>query len=473
MERDKLREALYHRFSDRGIFFLRLRRLLYGLLWFSVIRTVTLAKRLLDFTLALAVLVLWAPVTVFCLCCFVFYPPAIERTLRLGKWGREFHEFSLRLPAHGFWSHLRKLGLGYFPVFFNILSGEMSCVGPRPVSPSEMSLREAQVRKRCSLPPGLVCLWWIRRRANIDYGAEVEADAEYVEQRSMRGDFGILLRAVPAILYGEGVEETSNRIRMLEIPINNLTMGEVLEVLLQSMRGKTAQQICFINADCMNIACRDEAYFGMLKMADYVFADGIGLKLAGKLLNRPVRQNINGTDLFPRLLSRMEAEKKSVYFLGARPEVVEGVASWVRGHYPQLKIAGFRSGYFKPEEEDSVVNEVAASGANLLMVALGAPRQDLWIARHKARLGAGAAVGVGGLFDFYSGRIPRAPQWLREMGMEWTYRLVQEPGRMWKRYLIGNGLFLGRILAEKWLGWRPFGRRAQRKAEESSHACKL
>jgi N-acetylglucosaminyldiphosphoundecaprenol N-acetyl-beta-D-mannosaminyltransferase len=113
--------------------------------------------------------------------------------------------------------------------------------------------------------------------------------------------------------------------------------------------------------------------------------------------------------------------------------------------YPQLKIAGARDGYFSPEEEEGVVDAINGSGARILLVAFGAPRQELWLARWRDRLLAPVSMGVGGLFDFYSGRIPRAPLWMREMGLEWVYRLMQEPGRMWRRYVIGNPLFLYRV----------------------------
>ena len=105
-------------------------------------------------------------------------------------------------------------------------------------------------------------------------------------------------------------------------------------------------------------------------------------------------------------------------------------------------MAGFHHGYYAPADESKVLDEIRASGATILLVALGAPRQDVWISRNLAGTGVRVAMGVGGLFDFYSGRIPRAPQWLREMGLEWIYRLYQEPGRMWRRYLVGNITFL-------------------------------
>src|SRR5581483_2598296 len=139
-------------------------------------------------------------------------------------------------------------------------------------------------------------------------------------------------------------------------------------------------------------------------------------------------------DMFPRLCETLSGTGLGIYLLGARPGVAAAVADWVKAHHPQTEVKGFRDGYFKPEEEPEVIRQIAASGASVLLVAFGAPRQDLWIRRHLRQTGVKVAMGVGGLFDFYSGRIPRAPVWMREIGAEWLYRFIQEPRRMWRRY---------------------------------------
>ncbi|MDH5536877.1 MAG: WecB/TagA/CpsF family glycosyltransferase, partial [Betaproteobacteria bacterium] len=151
--------------------------------------------------------------------------------------------------------------------------------------------------------------------------------------------------------------------------------------------------------------------------------------------------------LFPRLCRMAADEGLSLYLLGARPGVAAAVAENARKRVPQLAIAGHRDGYWAEQDEQSVVSAIRASGADILLVAMGAPRQELWIAKNAPRLGVKVALGVGGLFDFYAGRVARAPLWLRELGLEWTYRLLQEPRRMWRRYVIGNPLFL-------WRAWR-------------------
>jgi N-acetylglucosaminyldiphosphoundecaprenol N-acetyl-beta-D-mannosaminyltransferase len=173
------------------------------------------------------------------------------------------------------------------------------------------------------------------------------------------------------------------------------------------------------------------------------------MKIAGRILGRPIRQNLNGTDLFPRLCGTLAASGRRLYLLGARPGVAEATARWAQQQFPQLQIAGTRSGYFDATEEEAVIAAIRRSGADVLLVAMGVPAQDLWLRRHLKATGARVGIGVGGLFDFYGGRIPRAPLWLREIGGEWVYRLIQEPRRMWRRYLIGNFTFLWRVCRER------------------------
>ena len=187
-------------------------------------------------------------------------------------------------------------------------------------------------------------------------------------------------------------------------------------------------------------------YEARLQAADAVLADGIGIRVAGKLIRQEIRQNVNGTDLFPLLCGRLQGSELGMYLLGAKPGVAEAVRDWVRDRYPTVRVCGFRDGYFTPAEEPDVLREIRDSGAQILLVAFGAPKQDLWIGEHLADSGALIAMGVGGLFDFYSGRVPRAPQWMRELSLEWAFRLMQEPSRMWKRYLVGNAVFLVRVI---------------------------
>jgi N-acetylglucosaminyldiphosphoundecaprenol N-acetyl-beta-D-mannosaminyltransferase len=213
-----------------------------------------------------------------------------------------------------------------------------------------------------------------------------------------------------------------------------------------------AAQVAFVNPACLNAAREDPAYRDALAGCERVYADGIGIHLACRLLGLRLAENVNGTDLFPRLCEALASSGRSVYLLGARPGVAAAAAEAMARRVPRLIIAGTRHGYFPPEDTDAVIDAINRSGADVLLVAFGAPAQELWLARHRARLAPSIRIGVGGLFDFYSGRIPRAPRWLQELGLEWVWRLVQEPRRMWRRYLVGNPLFLWRVMRQRIAG---------------------
>lgn len=239
------------------------------------------------------------------------------------------------------------------------------------------------------------------------------------------------------------------RVEMLGLAMDNLTMEQAIFRIREMLSEPVPRRIYFLNAHCMNVACRDLAYRQALARADLVLADGSGLDLAGRLLGRRLRENVNGTGLFPELCARLENSGHGVYLLGGGQGVADGVARWMREQFLGLAVAGWRDGFFPPGQDSQVAADIAASGAHLLLVALGAPKQELWRDRHMAACGVRAGLAVGGLFDFHSGRIPRAPRWMRRLGLEWTWRLMQEPGRMWRRYLLGNFLFISRIWAER------------------------
>ena len=159
-----------------------------------------------------------------------------------------------------------------------------------------------------------------------------------------------------------------------------------------------------------------------------------------------LQENLNGTDLLPYLCSLAVRKGYSLYLLGAKEGVAEAMQENLESLYPGLKIAGTHHGYFDFDAEyESVIAHINESGADILLVAFGAPLQEKFIRNYRNILEPRLLMGVGGLFDFYSNQMPRAPLWMRQIGIEWVYRLFQEPKRMWKRYIIGNPLFLYRV----------------------------
>lgn len=414
-------------------------------------------KRLLDLGIAVPLLGLLAPAIMLS---FAWLAAAGKLHLQSGVF-IGYRARPIRLYMFSRASSDAKAGwlraLEYLPRLLALLDGRLTLVGPRPVSADELEAFGGLEHPRFDVVPGMVCLWWLRRRSNIDYGTEGDADLEYLAHRSLRRDIAVLGRALVSLAYGSGASGWEASHLISGIRLLNLSMDNLLDATVCALDTGTRTRIAFVNPDCVNIAARDTRYRQTLNRFDWVCADGIGMKIAGSLLGRTIRQNINGTDLFPRLCAALAEGGRSLYLLGARPGVAESAAQWARERYPELRIAGARSGYFSTAEEPAVLADIRASGADVLLVAMGAPRQELWLERNLEATGAMVGMGVGGLFDFYSGRIRRAPMWLREMGGEWIYRLIQEPGRMWRRYLVGNWLFLFRIIVEKLAGTKVKG----------------
>lgn len=204
----------------------------------------------------------------------------------------------------------------------------------------------------------------------------------------------------------------------------------------------------FVNAHCINQARGDAAYRRNLADSDLLLPDGIGVDIAARMCGAERPENLNGTDLFPLICERAAVEGTGMFLLGGLPGVADGAAAWACAQWPSLRIRGTHDGYFDPTEEDALVDRINTSGAAILMVGFGVPLQEDWIARNRARLQVPVVMGVGGLFDYYSGRIARAPLTIRKLRCEWLWRLAMEPHRMAGRYLVGNISFLAHAMVE-------------------------
>jgi len=244
------------------------------------------------------------------------------------------------------------------------------------------------------------------------------------------------------------------RLEICGLPVDNVTMTAAVDAMMERLAAGTRTRLYFVNADCVNVAHRDAEYRRTVQRGDLVFADGSGMRLAGRLLGTPIADNVNGTDFLPRACERLAQSGHRVFLLGGRPGVAERMQAQLGEQYPGLQICGTHHGYFDRTESHRIAAMIRESGADVLLVAFGAPAQEKWIAEHLEATGATVALGVGGLFDFYSGDMPRAPQWMRSAGVEWIYRFWREPGRLWKRYWIGNFVFTARVLREAATGAR-------------------
>lgn len=225
------------------------------------------------------------------------------------------------------------------------------------------------------------------------------------------------------------------------IRVGNHTMQSALEWATTKRRG--CQTGVFVNVNSVNLAWKNQPLTESINRADIVMADGSGVRLAAQKLGIQLRQNVNGTDMLPLLCESLIQKNMSVFLYGASAEIIEKTYQTLRLRYPNLKIVGYQDGYEK--DHDKIVAKINASGADVLLVGMGSPLQEAWLEDHRSQLKTSTALAVGGLFDFVAGKFPRAPRWVRQLGMEWIVRLVHEPKNKFRRYVLGNPLFMVRL----------------------------
>ena len=310
------------------------------------------------------------------------------------------------------------------------------------------------------------------QRMNLEYDV-LELDEEYRRKSGFSGDLKLLLKWMWVyLLYstkrsGKG-SLNSDYFNLFGVYVNNSTTEVIMKTLsgmleshpltrfqvireLQSLdemgteEYPAPQHICFVNANNFNLALERKEYLRALRKADLVLPDGIGVKLALQSVGGRLRKNLNGTDLFPHLAELFLRNGMPLFLLGATDAILAKAEENIIRKYPGLRVAGKRSGYFKPEDEEALCQQINNSGAYAVILGMGTPRQELWVDRNLHRLKVPILFSMGGLLDFLGEKNKRAPLWMRQTGLEWVYRLLQEPGRMWKRYIIGNPLFLYRV----------------------------
>jgi N-acetylglucosaminyldiphosphoundecaprenol N-acetyl-beta-D-mannosaminyltransferase len=242
-----------------------------------------------------------------------------------------------------------------------------------------------------------------------------------------------------------------NKLKLSDIEFINSTKTSVIQHISTLIDETQKAAMFFVNANNFTVAYTDESFHSILCNAPYVFADGIGMKIAFRVFDQNIQDNINGTDLFPMLCELMDRKKYSVYFLGSKPGVVEKLITNIERQYKNITIAGFSDGYFNRETEtQKVIESINALTPDILLVGMGTPFQEKWITEFYPKIHATIIMGVGGLFDFYSGDRVRAPKIIRIIGLEWFFRMIQEPGRLWKRYILGIPKFFTIVLKLKY-----------------------
>jgi N-acetylglucosaminyldiphosphoundecaprenol N-acetyl-beta-D-mannosaminyltransferase len=252
-------------------------------------------------------------------------------------------------------------------------------------------------------------------------------------------------------LHVIGERDSPAQSRIFNIPVDLAQPAELLERITGWVGdGGAARRVMYVNAHVLNRSLAVPALRGALEHADLVYCDGYGVRLAAKALDVEIPHRMTGADWVWGLAALCEASGQSIYLLGSEPGVSAQAAQRLHRWYPRLRVAGTHHGYFEPgsPHDDRVVEDINQRRPDIVLVGMGTPKQELWVQHNAHRLDAGVLWTVGALFDVVSGRVPRAPSWLADNGLEWIFRLAIEPQRMWRRYLLGNPVFVSRVMAQ-------------------------
>jgi N-acetylglucosaminyldiphosphoundecaprenol N-acetyl-beta-D-mannosaminyltransferase len=204
-----------------------------------------------------------------------------------------------------------------------------------------------------------------------------------------------------------------------------------------------------INAAKVVNAQKDESLKNSIINCDIINADGQSIVWAARFLNNPLPERVAGIDLMQELVSMSSKKNYRIYFLGAKEEIVKKVVEIYFKTYGSQIIAGYRNGYFSRDEEKGIAEDIGKAHADILFVAMNSPKKEIFLNTYKETINTPFIMGVGGSFDVVAGFVKRSPVWMQKLGLEWFYRMMQEPGRMWKRYLFGNSAFIYLVLKEK------------------------
>ncbi|WP_292038014.1 WecB/TagA/CpsF family glycosyltransferase [Massilia sp. UBA6681] len=244
-------------------------------------------------------------------------------------------------------------------------------------------------------------------------------------------------------------QATHDRITLMGCQVDNLTMEETLGKVEGFIQSGLPHQHVVVNVDKLVKASRDPELRRIINDCALVNVDGMPVVWASRLLGKPLKERVAGVDLFEALMRRAGEKGWRVFLLGACEEVVSKVAETYTRKYPRLVLAGYRNGYWKGEEEErAVAEQIRLSNADLLFVAISSPKKEQFLGKYQAHMRIPFAMGVGGTFDVAIGKVKRAPLWMQKSGLEWFYRFLQEPRRMFRRYFIEDMAFIGLFCKE-------------------------
>jgi N-acetylglucosaminyldiphosphoundecaprenol N-acetyl-beta-D-mannosaminyltransferase len=243
------------------------------------------------------------------------------------------------------------------------------------------------------------------------------------------------------------------RVNVLGVEISTLPVDGAIELISRTIASGDRAILSYVNVYALNLAYENPWFKEFLNHAALTFCDGFGVKWGARLLGHKIPERYTPPDWFPHLAHACYLQGFSLYFLGARPGVAEKCANLLSNQYPGLIVSGSHHGYFDKSQEStenqSVIELINKEKPDILVVGLGMPVQEKWLKENWDHLDASIALPVGAMFDYLAGEITRAPRWMTDHGLEWLGRLVVEPKRLSQRYILGNPLFLGRLLKQR------------------------
>ena len=248
-------------------------------------------------------------------------------------------------------------------------------------------------------------------------------------------------------------------VQLFGVRIDTISLGELLSKIKTTIKSKQKSLIANVNINAINLACTQPWFRDFLNGSDIVFCDGYGVMLGARLLGKKINERITYADWTWDIAELAEKEGFSIYLLGGKPGVAEKAGNSLIAKHPNLVICGTRDGYFDKkvgsQENQMAVEDINQCHPNILIVSFGMPLQEKWIQENLERLEVNVLLPVGAALDYISGEVRRGPRWMTDHGLEWLARMIIEPRRLWKRYLIGNPLFFWRVLKQR-LGWLKF-----------------
>jgi N-acetylglucosaminyldiphosphoundecaprenol N-acetyl-beta-D-mannosaminyltransferase len=254
----------------------------------------------------------------------------------------------------------------------------------------------------------------------------------------------------PALLAAPAADD-GDPSRLFDLPIETEPPADLLRRIIGWAERGERKRVAYVNAHVINQSFDSPEVREGLLASDLVYCDGYGVRLAAKAVGRPVPHRMTGADWIWGVAALCEASQRSLYLLGSDPGASAEAAAELQRWYPRLRITGTHHGYFElgSPHDERVVEHINEHRPDILLVGMGTPQQEVWVQRHFHQVDATVVWTVGALFEYVSGRIPRAPHWMADNGLEWIFRLAVEPKRMWRRYLLGNPVFLHRVLEER------------------------